>query len=286
LLRAETAMIKPSLSQKRDSQMETTPGKFNVADIQRLYRDEAERHGSSGTSTIQDARSRQLELSALISAFPQKRASVLEVGCGNGYVAMQVAATFSGIEKFDAFDFSEAFVAIAKAQAAPESGIFPNFTCSDVLALDAQGVYDVIYSQRCLQNLTSWEYQKTGLANVVRALKPGGHYVMQEGFLTGLNNLNEARAEFDLEPIPESWHNHFFDEGKTRAFMEERGCRVELEVPFLSGYYFGSRVLLPALMPKGKTVTSKSRLNDYFCALPAVGDFCPMKLLRFVKAAA
>jgi hypothetical protein len=52
---------------------------------------------------------------------------------------------------------------------------------------------------------------------------------------------------------------------------------------FLSGYYFGSRVLLPALLPAGKKATSDSILNDFFCGLPPAGDFSPMKILRFRK---
>ena len=63
--------------------------------------------------------------------------------------------------------------------------------------------------------------------------------------------------------------------------MQSIGCRYLDQNAFLSGYYFGSRVLLPALMPAGKKVSSSSRLNDYFAALPPAGDFCPMKILRF-----
>ena len=106
---------------------------------------------------------------------------------------------------------------------------------------------------------------------------------MLESFWTGLNNLNAARRELDLEEISESWHNRFFKEEETKDYMESLGCHLADQNCFLSGYYFGSRVLLPALMPKGKPVISKSILNDYFCALPPAGDFAPMKILRFKK---
>jgi len=252
--------------------------KFTVKDIQQHYANEAKRHGVSGTSTIQDIRTRELEVAALL---PHLGASqrVLEVGCGNGYTAGRVLDAYQSIE-LDAFDFSNPLIELAKQQ--PHArGV--NFFLENILTFSASKHYDAVYTQRCLQNLTSWEDQKIGLQNIVRSLKSGGRYVMQEAFLTGLNNLNEARAELDLEPIPEHWHNHFFNEEAAITYMQELGCVCTLKDAFLSGYYFGSRVLLPALMPKGKRVTSMSRLNDYFCALPSAGDFSPMKLLCFEK---
>jgi SAM-dependent methyltransferase len=252
--------------------------KFTIADIRQLYASEAEKHGTSGTSSIQDLRTRHLEVGA-ISSYLRDGLRVLEIGCGNGYVAAQL------VQKFDidleAFDFSDELIELAAAQplAAPRGRV--TFYVGDVLNSDRQNAFDIIFSIRCLQNLTSWESQKIGLANVARALRVGGHYIMDESFWTGLNNLNEARRELDLEPIPESWHNTFFHEEQTIKFMQDLGCTYVDQNAFLSGYYFGSRILLPALMPKGKKVISSSRLNDYFAHLPAVGDFSPMKILRF-----
>jgi ubiquinone/menaquinone biosynthesis C-methylase UbiE len=254
--------------------------KFNVEDIQQLYSEQAKRHGVGATSTIQDSRTRELEIAALLPRLVSAR-RVLEVGCGNGYATMRVAAALPQIH-ITAFDFSESLIAHALKQPVEASRV--SFSVGDVLKLKAPEPYDAVYSQRCIQNLVSWDNQKTALRNIVEALKPGASYIMQEGFLTGLNNLNEARAELGIEPIPESWHNHFFDEAKTMDFMRELGCSLAEQDAFLSGYYFGSRVLLPAISPKGKKITSASRLNDYFCALPPAGDFCPMKLLRFVKS--
>jgi len=65
--------------------------------------------------------------------------------------------------------------------------------------------------------------------------------------------------------------------------MASLRCEFVEENCFLSGYYFGSRVLLPAVSPRDKQINSSSILNDYFCALPPAGDFSPMKILRFRK---
>ncbi len=60
------------------------------------------------------------------------------------------------------------------------------------------------------------------------------------------------RAELGLEPIPESWHNVFFHEDQTKEYLASIGCTYVDQNCFLSGYYFGSRVLLPALLPEGQ----------------------------------
>ena len=252
--------------------------KFTIQQIQHLYASEAANHGTKGTSTIQDIRTRNLEVKA-ITSFIKDGQKVLEVGCGNGYVALQL------VHEFDidlaAMDFSPELIAQAKSQPVAGTRGKVTFSVGDILALDAREAFDLIFSVRCLQNLMSWNDQKVALANIARALRPGSEYIMEESFWTGLNNLNEARGELGLEAISESWHNVFFHEQETKEFMASVGCVYVDQVPFLSGYYFGSRVLLPALMPKDKKVTSASRLNDYFVHLPLGGDFCPMKILRF-----
>lgn len=254
--------------------------KFTTEDILKLYRTEAEKHGQGGTSTIQDIRTRELEIKALFS-YIRDGLSILEVGCGNGYVAEALVKIFD--VDLDAFDFSKDMVEIAKTRKIQDGKGRVKFAQKDILILDALEKYDVVFSERCLQNLASWDDQKKGLKNIARALKRGGEYIMLESFWTGLNNLNAARRELDLEEIPESWHNRFFVEDETTQYMESVGCRYVDQNCFLSGYYFGSRVLLPAIMPKGKPVTSKSTLNDFFFALPVAGDFAPMKILRFRK---
>lgn len=254
--------------------------KFTHDDIQKLYKEQAARHGQGGTSTIQDIRTRDLELRAL-SKYLKDGDRVLEVGCGNGYVGEMLVRQFD-IE-LDAFDFCEAMVDIAKNRNLSGARGRVQYAWGDVLEFETAGHYDTVFSERCIQNLVSWDDQKKALSNIASWLKPGGSYVMLESFWTGLNNLNEARSELGLDPITESWHNLFFVEDDVIEEMKALGCDCVGQDPFLSGYYFGSRVLLPALLPDPKKATSASRLNDFFAAYPAAGDFCPMKIMHFVK---
>ena len=255
--------------------------KFTVEDIQSLYESEARRHGEAGTATIQDIRTRRLEMAAL-SSYVRDGLKVLEVGCGNGYVAQAMVERFD--VDLDAFDFSEDMIAVAKTRHIEGARGRVTFFRADVLAFDRRDRYDLAFTERCVQNLVSWEDQKAALRNIVGAIMSGGMFVMLESFRTGLDNLNAARRELGIEEIAESWHNNFFDENETKAFLGSIGCSYLDQNCFLSGYYFGSRVLLPALLPEGKRAASQSILNDYFCALPAAGDFAPMKILRFLKA--
>jgi cyclopropane fatty-acyl-phospholipid synthase-like methyltransferase len=208
---------------------------------------------------------------------------ILEVGCGNGFVAEYFARRLN--VEIHAFDFSNDMIAIAKKRDLSEAIGTVSFFQADVTTHETSRTYDVIFSERCIQNLATWEEQKVALSNIEGWLKPGGSYVMLESFWTGLNNLNEARREVDLDPIPESWHNRFFVESDVLEHMEEIGLTYVKSDCFLSGYYFGSRVLLPKLLSDPSKAASTSILNDFFCALPAAGDFSPMKILQFSKPA-
>jgi SAM-dependent methyltransferase len=253
---------------------------FTAKQILELYKSEAEKHGIAETSTIQDFRTRKLEIDAICS-YIKSGQRILEVGCGNGYTAKIITLRFK--VTLDAFDFSPDLIALAQQQKIEHPKGTVTFSQKDALKFKTVKKYDLIFTERCIQNLPTWEDQQIALHNIAQSLKPGGFFVMLESFWTGLNNLNAARSELDLPKIDPPWHNLFFDEDTTIHYMSDQGCRYADQNPFLSGYYFGSRILLPAIMPKGKPVKSKSVLNDYFWQLPPAGDFCPMKIMRFQK---
>jgi len=254
--------------------------KYNTDQILELYEKEAIKHGVEGTATIQDIRTRNLEIEALAS-YMKDGIKMLEVGCGNGYVAQALIQKFQ-IE-LDAFDFTPALVEIAKKRKIVEAKGTVNFFQADVLEYLKEDSYDCIFTERVLQNLVDWPSQQIGLKNIRHNLKKGGIFIMEECFMSGLNNLNAARNELGLEPIDESWHNVYFHDDKVLTYMDSLGMQLLDKNCFLSGYYFGSRVLMPALMPKDMKVTSNSILNDYFSCLKPAGDFSPMKIYVFCK---
>ncbi len=90
--------------------------KYTTDQILALYRSEAKKHGGAGTSTIQDMRTRKLEMDALFS-YLRDGLKVLEVGCGNGFVARTMVDQFD--IDLDAIDFSPDLIALAKQRSGP-----------------------------------------------------------------------------------------------------------------------------------------------------------------------
>lgn len=254
--------------------------KFSVSDMLMHYSKEANYHGPSGTSTIQDMRTRELELHA-IGKYIQDREKVLEVGCGNGYTSWVLARNKR--INIDAYDLCPEFIEIAKNRQCNNLKGKIKYFEADATTWSNENNYDTIFTERTLQNIPFWESQCRAFKNIYRSLKLGGIYIMEECFLSGLNNLNAARAELNLPAIEQPWHNSFFDDKKVFFYMDKLGFEKICEDAFLSGYYFGSRVLLSALYPKDKPLKSHSILNDYFCALPPAGNFCPMRIVVFKK---
>lgn len=254
--------------------------KYTEEEILQHYKTEADRHGLNGACTIQDIRTRILEMRAILS-YLHDGIKVLEVGCGNGFVAQKIVEELD--IDIDAIDFSPEMIAIAKSRIMDSARGRVNYAHQDILTFKKNDEYDLVFTERCLQNLTSWDDQKIALLNIVNSLKPKGQLILLESFDTGHNNLNAARMELELPVIDPSWHNLFFNEKDTVEYLRSINCHFKDQNPFLSGYYFSSRLILPSIMPKNKPVTSKSVLNDYFCHMPAWGDFCPIKIMRFIK---
>jgi ubiquinone/menaquinone biosynthesis C-methylase UbiE len=178
--------------------------------------------------------------------------SVLDVGCGNGYstlcFAVQYKSSFVGV------DFVPEMVSAAKQLA----GQFTlkgacDFQVGDVTQLNfPDASFDMVISQRCLLNLPSKELQWKAMEHIARVLKPGGLYLMLEGTLQGLSKLNDLRAGFGLDPIPEAdpKYNSFsnkFDEkemlAKASAFFKKNE-----DIQRFGMYYFISRIIHPLMV--------------------------------------
>ena len=71
-------------------------------------------------------------------------------------------------------------------------------------------------------NLDSWENQKKSLEEIRRVLTPGGFFIMIEAFTDGWDNLNQAREVVSLTPIPQPFHNHFFDKAMFKVFIKDK----------------------------------------------------------------
>ena len=173
---------------------------------------------------------------------------VLDVGCGNGYTTKQIAPLVGEIVGIDYSDemIHRAVTGEPVGQAKCEAS--PQFRVQNVLDLDPSslGLFDVVLSERCLINLTSWDDQKRALANISSVVKPGGRFIFVEGCKQGRERLDELRQAVGLDKMPDVWHNLDFDEQDTLAYLR-RFFTVEHRA-HLGVYDFISRVVHPLMV--------------------------------------
>lgn len=249
--------------------------------VKKHYKEEAAKTAMSLTSTMADVNTRRLEMDALVSYLKTAK-KALEVGCGNGAASVEIAKRVK--LNLTCVDFTPELIALAKKQ--PTKGIKGkvDFYEQDVLKLPYKNAFDAVFTERCIINLMTWEHQKTALANMAGALKSGGRLILLEAFNDGLAQLNRSRQDVGLEPVGPAYHNFYLD--KEAVIEHLKGLRMKFaqENNFLSSYFFGSRVLYPALAKANKKeIAYNSAFASYFAYLAPVGNYSQIKILVFKK---
>ena len=245
------------------------------------YRKEAKEHGLSLSATMHDATTRRLEIETLLS-YLKEGDRVLEIGCGNGSASIEIGrAKKLGMT---CIDFSPDLVALAKKQSTKWIRGSISFRKQDILQLSEKPIYDVVFTERCIINLLDWNDQKEALRRMARTLKKNGRLILLEVYKDGNDELNRARREVGLPEIPPAYHNLHLVKEKVVAYLAEQGLKLKEESNFLSTYYFGTRVLYPALAKAAnKDIIYNSAFGDFFSKLPPVGNYSHIKLLVFIK---
>lgn len=248
--------------------------------VREHYRKEAEAHGLAPTATMADVTTRALEVATLLSHL-ETGDRCLEVGCGNGAGSLQIARTKK--LSMTCIDFSTDLINLAMQQ--PKDGVKGSleFRQQDVLELDESG-FDVVFTERCIINLLTWDDQMEALRRMGKALKKGGRLLLLEAWKDGLAELNRARQELGLPPIPPAYHNLHLEKEAVTEFLGGEGFELKEEDNFLSSYYFGSRVLYPALARSaGQEIVYNSAFGAFFAALPPAGNYAHIKMLVYEK---
>ena len=101
---------------------------------------------------------------------------VLDVGCGCGRVMNMLARRFPR-SRFRGYDFCEGPIETARAEAAAHGSTNVGFDTRDAAGLDEPGAYDLITTFDAIHDQAE---PARVLANIRRALKPGGVYLMQD----------------------------------------------------------------------------------------------------------
>jgi len=254
--------------------------------IKKHYKEQAEKYGTSKQMSMKDTNTRDMEVEEIIKYLRiiktnYRNPKILEIGCGNGYTAGEIN------EKLNlgliGIDFSEDLIRIAKSRKL--DGV--EFIVGNVLNMQfPDETFDIVFTERCLINLDSWKKQQKALNEIRRVLKVGGGFLMIEAFTDGLDNLNEARKVVGLDTIPQPFHNLYFDKLQFLQFIKgkfEKHVNLSSSENFLSSYYFGSRVLYPALIAGKKEVIYNNKFVEFFKYLSSYGNYSPIQLFALKK---
>lgn len=249
-------------------------------DVYRLYEKESSEKGMASNCTMPDNGVRDLEIKILckyISIAPNKR--ILEVGCGNGYVVSIISHMFPEAY-FHAVDVNESMIGLCK-QRPSLSNVY--FEMASVKSIPENlKEFDIVYTERCLMNLVSWEDQKRALDEIYRTMKIGGILLLIETFKSGWKMLNESRRVVGIEEIPIPWQSQPFDDGEFDLYISDKFIKSDLlegnDENFLSTYYYGARILYPALIEGRKKLEYNNPFIEMFKHFPPVLNYSPVQL--------
>lgn len=225
---------------------------------------------------------KQLEV-ATLARYVRPGQKILEVGCGNGFTAIEFARRFD--VDIHGIDFSEEMIKVAQKRAGEVSlkGKV-RFEVADVGNLPgADSNYDLVYTERVLINLPDWPAQVKAIRDIASRLKPGGRYLMCENSQDGLDRINELREACGLAVVTPPWHNHYLHDDEVAALVIDGVKLAEVEC-YSSTYYFVSRVVNAWLSAQaGEEPRYDAKVNQLALLLPSIGEFGQGKLWVWEK---
>jgi ubiquinone/menaquinone biosynthesis C-methylase UbiE len=242
-------------------------------------------HRDMSTATFPDTYLREREINYICGYIGRfTPASVLDIGCGNGYGTFRYAVRFPNVT-FRGEDLSTGMIGFALESLGrlndPPDNV--SFGVGDVTNLsNADSSYDLICTSRVLINLGAAERQIVALREIQRVLKPGGVYVMLESFSQSYAKLNALRMEFGLAPLVPHEMNLYMDEDQVQEWCSD-SFTIEEVNPFSSTYYIGSRIAYPLILgPEGKP-DHEHPVNRLFAQLDSIGDCGRERILLLRK---
>lgn len=226
-----------------------------------------------------DTHMKKIEVDTL-SQFIRATDFVLDVGCSNGASTAELQQKTNA--RFHGIDYSS--LSIKQAKKIKNASL--SFECIDILKFRKHALYDKVISIRCLINLMTYDRQLQALQIIHKALKPNGLYIMCEGFIEGLKNLNKLRVLFELKPLSIPYHNLYFSEKKLERDIAKL-FRVKKTIKHASIYYLGTRLLQYISLQENQKIIENSDWNSFFeqfgYETKHSGDFSPNKVLMLQK---
>src|SRR6266581_8041988 len=135
--------------------------------VKRFWNEQAQRFKDSPEAGAPDVHYREVEVRAVLSVLSNPR-RLLDVGCGNGYVARKINEAHPHCEILG-IDSSPDMISEAKQHETERV----RFCTGDVIDLSAavgKRRFDHVLSCRCLINLRSWEEQRQAILQMENVL--------------------------------------------------------------------------------------------------------------------
>jgi len=262
--------------------------------IKQFWESRAEQYSSEPAATTDDVYLRELEVDTLIQEIIDmrlpKEASILDVGCGNGYSTLKVAQQFDGAY-FYGIDYSSKMIesALEKLHSLPVLKDRVSFSVGDVNDIGqtyGEKVFDLVVTDRCLINLDTRESQAHAIGQIAKHTKPQGRFLAIENFIEGHDNMNKARQSIGLPEIPVRWHNLYFDDPGFLSMTEPYFEGVTFN-DFSSSYYFATRVVYSGMCHlRGEKIDYNHDIHRLATRLPWTGRFSPIRMAVMRRRAA
>jgi ubiquinone/menaquinone biosynthesis C-methylase UbiE len=148
-----------------------TGGGLAYSEYPRFHKLMAEQSGETFDAALVDV------ILPMAEGLPEKLragAELADIGCGSGHAINVMAQAFPA-SRFTGIDFSDEGLAAARAEASQWGLTNATFVAKDVAALDIADTYDVITAFDAIHDQA---HPAQVLANIYRALRPGGVFLM------------------------------------------------------------------------------------------------------------
>ncbi len=261
--------------------------KLSLDEIRSYWTRQAVEHGKSCSASWSDFRVIQMEIREMLN-YLKDGDRVLDVGCGNGFSAVQLASQ----RRIDVkgVDCIPEMIKEARGRVEALDLNLPGsieFTVGDILSLDEpDGAWDKVIVVRVIINLHGWENQLKAVQECVRVLKPGGLLLMSEATMEGWSAMNHLRAEHGLPEIPVPAFNAYLSQNQVVGALADDAELLDLK-DFSSTYYVGTRVLKPLFAQMTgapiDVADPGSDWNRWFSQMPSWGGYGVQRLFVFQK---
>ena len=156
--------------------------------------------------------------------------SVLDVGTGEGYLALKVADAGFRVLGIDSSAFDYSRNSVAKAQQQADSNPNVHFRSEDIQDMEGEHVFDYVVSSQATHCMGD---QMGCIASIYRLLKEGGLLIASD-FLVGLGGYFAHGFHCFLALSKEEWKDALAECGYVDVRIHEVGdyCVVEARKPF------------------------------------------------------